>query len=313
MTGFDTRRAADLAPQPEERRWLVEDLWSSQAVGVIGGEPKCCKSFLALDIAVAVASSTPCLRHFAVRSPGPVLLFAAEDALHIVRERLEGIAAVAGADFDHLDVHVITAPTVRLDLDGHRRQLRATVARLRPRLVVLDPFVRLHRCDENTASEVAPLLAYLRELQRTFDAAVLLVHHARKGGHARAGQALRGSSEIHAWGDSNLYLQRKSGLLRLTVEHRAAAAIQPLSLELSADDDGAVALRIIEDQQRLEAPQPASPLERVESALAQASEPLSMRALRVACRMRTATVSEAVSELKREGRVVDHDGGFRLP
>jgi len=31
-----------------------------------------------------------------------------------------------------------------------------------PRFVVIDPFVRLHRIDENTASEVAPLLAYLR-------------------------------------------------------------------------------------------------------------------------------------------------------
>ena len=40
-----------------------------------------------------------------------------------------------------------------------RRRPRAC---LRPRLVVIDPFVRLHRIDENTASEVAPLLAYLR-------------------------------------------------------------------------------------------------------------------------------------------------------
>jgi len=42
----------------------------------------------------------------------------------------------------------------------------------------------------------------LRQMQRQFDVAVLLVHHARKGGgKARAGQALRGSSEFHAWGD----------------------------------------------------------------------------------------------------------------
>src|SRR5215813_8969665 len=32
----------------------------------------------------------------------------------------------------------------------------------------------------------------------------LVVHHAKKGaGNIRAGQALRGSSEFHAWGDSN--------------------------------------------------------------------------------------------------------------
>ena len=55
--------AAHALPEcPEERRWLIEDLWAEEAVGIVGGEPKCCKSFLALDIAVSVASGTPCLR-----------------------------------------------------------------------------------------------------------------------------------------------------------------------------------------------------------------------------------------------------------
>jgi hypothetical protein len=51
------RLAADLAILAEEHRWLIQDLWAAQAVGVVGGEPKCCKSFLALDMAVAVASA----------------------------------------------------------------------------------------------------------------------------------------------------------------------------------------------------------------------------------------------------------------
>ncbi|MEO6777029.1 MAG: hypothetical protein ABI467_29130, partial [Kofleriaceae bacterium] len=40
--------------------------------------------------------------------------------------------------------------------------LTETIDKLRPRLLILDPFVRLHRIDENLAGEVAPLLAYLR-------------------------------------------------------------------------------------------------------------------------------------------------------
>jgi hypothetical protein len=55
---------------------------------------------------------------------------------------------------------------------------------------------------------------------------VLAFHHAKKGaGRARAGQALRGSSEFHAWGDSNLYLRRDGDDLSLSVEHRAAPSI----------------------------------------------------------------------------------------
>jgi len=188
-----------LAEHAGENRWLVNGLWGEQAVGIVGGEPKCCKSFLALDLAVAVAAGIPCLRRFAVPQAGRVLLFAAEDALHIVRRRLEGICAAAGMALADLDIQVITAPSVRLDLEADRRSLAETVASLKPRLLILDPFVRLHRIDENASGEVAPLLAFLRDLQRRHAVAVLLVHHARKGaGRARAGQALRGSSEFHA-------------------------------------------------------------------------------------------------------------------
>src|SRR5262244_1849700 len=222
-----------LAEHDPELRWLVTHLWSQDAVGIVGGEPKCCKSFLALDLAVAVAGGLPCLRRFAVPHPGRVLLYAAEDAHPIVRRRLEGIATAAGVSLRDLDIQVITAPSLRLDLAADRVSLQEAVARLQPRLLILDPFVRLHRIDENASGEVAPLLAYLRELQRRYRLAVLVVHHAKKGaGRARAGQALRGSSEFHAWGDSNLYLRREGDLLTLTVEHRAAPSQKPIRIEL---------------------------------------------------------------------------------
>jgi hypothetical protein len=133
----------------------------------------------------------------------------------------------------------------RLDVADDRQQLQATIAAVRPILLVLDPFVRLHRIDENAASAVARLLAYLRELQRRFALAVV-VHHARNGAHAlRAAQALRGSSEFHAWGDSNLYLRRIEDRLLLSIEHRAAPSQTGLPLALSAVDD-ALALHIVD-------------------------------------------------------------------
>lgn len=312
MKLFPTQVAHRLDRAEPEHRWLVEELWSEGAVGIVGGEPKCCKSFLALDLVVSVASGRPCLGRFPVRRAGRALLFAAEDALSVVRTRLEGIALARGTSLESLDVQVITAPTVRLDVAGDRERLRNTVADLRPRLLVLDPFVRLHRVDENASGEVAPLLAFLRELNREHELAVVVVHHARKGGaRSRAGQALRGSSEFHAWGDSNLYLRRvDDDGLQLGVEHRASGAVEPLRLELEAG--AGVALRVVDVAPQ--EPSSSTARQRLLDALCAASQQQPLRAaeLRRACRMRTETLVELLRELTESGQVQRTAEGYRL-
>lgn len=308
-----TLLAHRIAEHPQARRWLIDELWADEAVGIVGGEPKCCKSFLALDMAVSVAGGTPCLRRFAPAQTGRVLLFAAEDALHVVRQRLAGIALAADRVLDDLDIHVITAPSVRLDVECDRDALTDTVAELRPKLLVLDPFVRMHRIDENLSGEVAPLLAYLRELQRRFHVAVVLVHHARKGGaKMRAGQSLRGSSEFHAWGDSNLYLRRHGDQLSLSVEHRAAAAIAAVTLQLAVEGE-AVALTAIERGAAGPVAAIAAPTtlaNRIEAQLAAATTPVTAAAIRTLCKVRNATLTAALTELVAAGRIRKDAAGY---
>jgi AAA domain-containing protein len=231
--------------------------------------------------------------------------------IHVVRARLDGICAAAGCRLQELDVQVITAPSVRLDLQADRERLERTIALLAPRLLILDPFVRLHRIDENASGEVAPLLAFLRELQRRHRLAVLLVHHARKSaGSMRAGQALRGSSEFHAWGDSNLYLRRSGNEITLSIEHRAASSPPDMTLDLAARGP-ALALEVRQSTVSLP-PTPCSLDERITAALMNADRTLPIAQLRALCRVRNATLRERLAALTEAGQLVRCADGYRL-
>jgi hypothetical protein len=311
MNLLPVQRASQLSSAGPQTQWLIQGLWSDQAVGILGGEPKCCKSFLALDVAVSVASGAACLRQFPVRRTGKVLLFPAEDSLAIVRQRLEGIAGAAQVDFQSLPVEVITAPSLRLDTPSDRQRLTQSVQALQPILLILDPLIRLHRVDENDATQIATLLSYLRELQRQFGLAVLLVHHARKDSHSsRPGQALRGSSELHGWGDSNLYLRRKGSQLTLSTEHRAAPSQDHIPLQLT-ESGSTMALSVLTGPLAQPSTQP-TPLERVRQALAQLQEPAPVQQLRKLCGMRTADVCSALEDLSKLGEVSRNSRGYQL-
>ena len=114
MKALPTLPVHAIDPEPEDARWLVQHLWGASAVGVIGGAPKCCKSWLGIDLAVSVASGTACLGRFEVDSPGPAVVYLAEDALPRVRDRVAHLCQHRGLPLSALDLHVVTAPSLRL-------------------------------------------------------------------------------------------------------------------------------------------------------------------------------------------------------
>jgi hypothetical protein len=302
-------RVAEIPCEEKPQRWLVDQLWGDSSVGLIGGAPKCSKTWLGLDLALSVATGTACLGKYPVSRAGPVLVYLAEDALPVLRERVAGMARHRGLDLADVQMHVITAPTLRLDRDPHRSRLLETAKRLRPRLVLLDPLVRLHGIDENNAGEVAGLLAYFRSLQRQLDLSVILVHHTRKNaaGGAAAGQGLRGSSDLHAFGDCNLYLRRTSHRLLLSNEHRAAPASPPVYLELVATDPRSTHLEVVSEVDR---PQRASLSDQVLGLLA--GDVVQTRAaLRDALGVQNQRLGETLQSLEQSGHICRTPTGWR--
>jgi len=302
-------RVAEIPGEDQPRRWLVDQLWGDSSVGLIGGAPKCSKTWLGLDLALSVATGTACLGKYTVPRSGPVLVYLAEDALGVVRERVAGMARHRGLELADVEIYVITAATLRLDREPHRQRLFQTAKRLRPRLLLLDPLVRLHGIDENKAGEVAGLLAYFRWLQRELDLSVILVHHTRKnaGAGVAAGQGLRGSSDLHAFGDSNLYLRRTSQRLLLSSEHRAAPASPPVYLELIATDAQTTHLEVVakaDDQQR------RTLQEQVLAALAQNAGQTRAK-LRDALSIKNERLGEALESLEQAGRICRTPTGWQ--
>jgi hypothetical protein len=209
---------------------------------------------------------------------------------------------------------VVTSAQLQLDQQRDRRRLARTVQHHRPRLLLLDPLVRLHSQNENDASAISALLGYLRALQRHFELALILVHHMRK--HPRYaqpdGQNLRGSGDLHAWCDDSLYLRpHRNQQLLLTFEHRSAPALDPMVLALvrsEAGDD--THLEIVAAHTELD--EQGRTLE-TELLAALRHGPLGRAELRRRLCIRNQRLGQLLTQLLDAGRIVHTEQGWSVP
>lgn len=306
-TPFPVRRVHEVEARSSEQRWLVDELFASAAVGLLGGPPKAFKTWVAAELALAVATGTPAFGRFAVPVPGPVLFFGAEDPPPDLRTRFDGIARARNLDLAKVPLLLLDVAQLRLDDAGHLDRLHKTVTLHAPRLLVLDPFVRLVAgLDENSARDVSAVLGALRTLQRERDVTILLVHHMRKSPAAHPAQQLRGSGDFSAWLDSGLYLTRDGDDRVLVVEHRSAPAPPPFRLRLVPGDSPHLAIQdaAISDVDPLQA--------RVLERLHAASRRLSAQALRDGLRVRKTDLLTALRALADRGVVTKTTDGWTI-
>ena len=305
--------ASELDRGKGQARWLIERLWTAGGVGILAGQPKSLKTYVALEMAVSVASGSPCLGAFPVSVQGPTLVYAAEDSPSDLRSRLESLAAQRDLCLKDLDLRVITADFIRLDHPQDQARLHETVSLYRPALLVLDPLVRLHSQDENQSGPMTALLGYLRQLQRSTRAAVLVVHHVRKNGNAAGnGYNLRGSSDLYAWVDSLVSLQRSRDRITISAEHRTAEPLPPLRIELVHDPESARAPWLRATAQEVDLPDANRDLLRTRllELLKKSSRPLKTEEIRQKLQIRKQRVTKTLKDLCQEGSAARMADGY---
>lgn len=303
-----------------EQEWLIEGLWGRESTGIIGGEPKVCKSWLALEMALSVASKTPCLGRFKISRSGVSMAYFAEDSRKNTYLRFQKLCLGKNIEPETVPMYLIDAPILRLDSQEDREKLEGTIARYRPVFLVLDPLVRLHSLDENSAREMAGLLSYIRGLQRKYELAIALTHHSSKKRCSRPGQSLRGSTDLHAFGDTNLYLSRTKSSIRLNIEHRDApsdSAGLNIHLKNTAGNDGlqltSTPREKLRESEENEDVRPETNLEHlIRATLREAGAPLKSTDLRKKLGVRYKRMADSLTQLEQKGILLKHHTGWML-
>ncbi|MGE5206100.1 MAG: AAA family ATPase [Chlamydiota bacterium] len=297
---------------------LVEPgLLPPQGILFVGGEPKVGKSLLVANLALSLAAGTDRIG-FPIPAPRRVLVCQFELPVPQFVSRLAAMRrALGGSADEQLLVDTRAAGHLLSAAEGLGHFLAAAKA-ASAEVIVLDPLYSAHDQDENDTRAMAALCQSLLRLRDASRAALVVVHHVRKSiGRHEIGSAFRGSSALHAVGDSYLLVTRPSpplATVELRFQFRYAAPQPPRLLELNPQTLWFSST----------APQtgPTAPRRKVEKtdvaqAMANVGDPVRYTDLRgeimnlTECSKRTAQL--AITEACREGRIVQVDGQYRLP
>lgn len=172
-------------------------------VGILIGSGGVGKSWLALQLALAVASSGSAdLLSMSALAGGRVLYVGLEDTKGILLHRLRALGLRLSQDQHERvreSLHTKSLTGRLIDLIDSRCRDALTKHAEGMRLLIIDTLSRAHQADENSNGDMARLLNALERICARAGCAVLLVHHMRKGGAGETGpaqHAARGASVL---------------------------------------------------------------------------------------------------------------------
>lgn len=166
------------------------------------GSSKARKSFCALQLAISVATGRPFMA-WQVAKPRRVLLVQLEIKDDHFHRRVNRMArSMRVTEIDNLSI--VNGRGSNIDMAGIRR----LAIKHQTELVIIDPLYKLLSGDENSAEVMGAVMRHVDRIAEESGAAVMIVHHERKG-HAGDRQAVdrgAGSGTLARDYDAALYL-----------------------------------------------------------------------------------------------------------
>jgi hypothetical protein len=209
---FDAPYMADLWDEDPATRWLIQDVIEDGVIAEVWGESGSLKTFIAVDMAVAVASG----KHYhgeEVRRTGPVLIIPGEGRQGL-KKRIRVLCQKRGLGSD-IKIRIANRPVMLAKAD-QADWLRSQIADFDspPVLIILDTLARNFGGNENSTEDMNAFLDNTVMISRAFGVpiTILIIHHC---GHDTTHS--RGAYAFHA-GIDNEYqavVDAKTGTIKL--------------------------------------------------------------------------------------------------
>lgn len=247
---FPILSIGDLKDLPTPR-WIIRDILPADSLCVLVGQPGAGKSFVALDMALTIASGVGAWNGHKAAS-GTVIYMAGEGVGGLLRRVQAWACYRIGDPLDNCQESFFVVPRVPtllepLDIRALTDEIKAMPTQ--PVLVVVDTLARaLSGGDENSSRDVGGAIQALDYLHRETGSTVLCVHHLGKDETkgARGSSALLGGCDMMAglWKDGGTVVMRSMKAKDSEPFHPVALRLEQVTLGLDDEGEAVTSLRV---------------------------------------------------------------------
>ncbi|GEM_PF-5680575 len=200
-------------------RYLIKDVLLKEVFTFISALAKAGKTTLALHLAICLTTGRLFLNRYPVRRC-KVLYICLEDHLGEVKQKVKYM--LKGKQFPK---HLYLLNTKSLSLPTDFQKLEADIEKSKAEVVIFDTFRRSHSCEENSSTEMAPILSPIRKMIRDFKFAAVIIHHAGREVDKKdnPGDWLRGSSDFNGVWEGLIALDRQRDKTNMRIFRKYAS------------------------------------------------------------------------------------------
>ena len=220
-------------------KWIVPDVLP-EGLSLLAGPSKIGKSWMALDLALAVSMGRCFLGYDLIQ--GDVLYWALEDGQRRIKSRIQTLFAGKDEIWTESRLHIETAENLPPVLDqGGRDQIeRWCLSVPAPRLVIIDVLEKVRpekRGNESEYGATYRALQGIHSLANRLGISVLVIHHTRKGDSGGdAFDKVNGTRALTSMPDATLVIDRDTSGYANAILYGRGRDLQAFDLALDFNE-----------------------------------------------------------------------------